>query len=145
MAKIKYPYIARIDSNHTHCWWVRIGQDAKRKMPNIKKVFSDGVYGGKHKALQAAIRFRDRSLRQLRNQGYKIGSNNGRFWGKGWWYCEKYNSKGYLIRTIIAYYWDSKKKKQIRKQFGIDRHGSKHNAIAHAKAWRNLKTKGTID
>lgn len=50
-------YIARIDSGRTHCWFLR--------MPPIPgKSFSDGVYKGKRKALQAAREYRDSILRE---------------------------------------------------------------------------------
>jgi len=42
--------ISRIDSKHTHGWFVRIYRDGKA----MGKFFSDGVHGGTQEALQAA-------------------------------------------------------------------------------------------
>ena len=54
--------IVRIDNpvNHTHGWTVRL----QRHGSNTAKVFSDGVHGGKSKALRAAIEYRDAWLSQ---------------------------------------------------------------------------------
>ena len=42
--------ISRIDSKHTHGWFVRVYRDGKA----IGKFFSDGVHGGRDEALQKA-------------------------------------------------------------------------------------------
>ncbi|HED11730.1 MAG TPA: AP2 domain-containing protein [Caldithrix abyssi] len=52
----KYKGISRIDSKHTHGWYVRIYGD-KRVLTS--KLFSDRLYGGKEEALANAIKFRD--------------------------------------------------------------------------------------
>ena len=54
--------IARIDSiaNRTHAWTVML----RRYNDVILKMFSDGVYGGKRKALNAALEYRDALLLQ---------------------------------------------------------------------------------
>ncbi|NQT71798.1 MAG: hypothetical protein HQ553_03385 [Chloroflexi bacterium] len=47
--------ISRIDSNHTHGWFVRVFLNAQTH----SKMFSDGVHGGQDKALKAAIKYKD--------------------------------------------------------------------------------------
>ena len=59
--------IYRIDNptNRTFAWMVRV----QRNHQAVTKMFSDGVYGSKEKALQAAIDYRD----QLRSEPDLIG------------------------------------------------------------------------
>jgi hypothetical protein len=59
----KHPHISRIDreSNGTHCWKVLV----RRKNRVSDRNFSDGIYGGKQKALRAAIAWRDELLLEL--------------------------------------------------------------------------------
>jgi len=52
--------ISRIDSSHTHCWFVRIYRDGKVH----SKSFSDGVYGSKAKALEAAQEYKEEYERE---------------------------------------------------------------------------------
>lgn len=54
MKKIKG--VSRIDSGHTHGWYVRVYAN---KTVFTSKLFSDRIYGGKQKALDNAIKFRD--------------------------------------------------------------------------------------
>ncbi len=51
-------HITRLDYQKTHGWWVRI----RRKSNPSSKLFSDGVYGGRDKALEAALAWRDDKL-----------------------------------------------------------------------------------
>lgn len=51
-------HITRLDYQKTHGWWVRI----RRKSNPSSKLFSDGVYGGRDKALEAALVWRDEKL-----------------------------------------------------------------------------------
>ena len=51
-------HITRLDYQKTHGWWVRI----RRKSNPCSKLFSDGVYGCKEKALEAALTWRDEKL-----------------------------------------------------------------------------------
>lgn len=53
-----HKHITRLDHQNTHGWWVRI----RRKSNPCSKLFSDGVYGCKQKALEAAIDWRDKKL-----------------------------------------------------------------------------------
>ncbi len=51
-------HITRLDYQKTHGWWVRI----RRKSNPCSKLFSDGIYGGRDKALEAATIWRDEKL-----------------------------------------------------------------------------------
>ena len=55
--------ITRIDQpeKHTHGWYVRVRYAGKE----ISRFFSDKTNGGKKKALEAAVKFRDTTERQL--------------------------------------------------------------------------------
>lgn len=52
----KYPGVSRIDSKHTHGWYVRVYANGG---VFTSKLFSDRLYGGKQLALNNAIKFRD--------------------------------------------------------------------------------------
>jgi hypothetical protein len=54
--KKKYPGISRIDSKHTHGWYVRVYANGGVLK---SKLFSDRLFGGKQQALDNAIKFRD--------------------------------------------------------------------------------------
>lgn len=55
---MSHKHITRLDHQKTHGWWVRI----RRKSNPCSKLFSDGVYGCKQKALEAAVEWRDEKL-----------------------------------------------------------------------------------
>lgn len=52
----KYKGISRIDSGHTHGWYVRVYAN---RTVFTSKLFSDKLYGGKQIALDNAIKYRD--------------------------------------------------------------------------------------
>ncbi len=52
----KYKGISRIDSSHTHGWYVRIYANGK---VFDSKLFSDKQFGGKKAALKSALMYRD--------------------------------------------------------------------------------------
>ena len=53
---VKHKGISRIDSGHTHGWYVRVYAN---RTVFTSKLFSDRIYGGKQKALKNAIKYRD--------------------------------------------------------------------------------------
>jgi AP2 domain len=63
-------HISRVDheASRTHAWFVRV----RRCYCNARKVFSDGVLGGKRKALKAAIEYRDALLNSLTSSDHEI-------------------------------------------------------------------------
>ena len=62
--------ISRIDDDtkRTHAWWVQV----QRSNRIVIKIFSDGVHGGKRKALQAAISFHAQLLAEVPGYEYQI-------------------------------------------------------------------------
>lgn len=60
-AKPHYKGISRLDSARAVGWFVRVSWHGE----HVRKFFSDGVNGGKRKALQAALAFRDRTEKTL--------------------------------------------------------------------------------
>jgi len=58
--------ITRFEYGRTRAWWVRIYRGAADKKKCISKLFSDRSYfGGKRGALDAAKRWRDKTLKTL--------------------------------------------------------------------------------
>ena len=62
--------IRRIDNeiNRTHAWLVQV----QRGNRNVIKMFSDSVFGGKHKALQAATTFHTQLLAEVPDYEYQV-------------------------------------------------------------------------
>jgi len=66
-----YPGISRIDSQHTHGWYVRVYANGG---VFISKLFSDRLYGGKQTALNNAIKFHKHN--KMVSQLYKREGRN---------------------------------------------------------------------
>jgi len=140
---VKYKFICRIDQQNTHCWTLRIMEGREN---GINKAFTDGVYGGKLKALQAAIKFRDKFLKDLppdielrhrhtiwpkfRSKGYFFGSR------------KRETTDDYLYYTAFCY--DKFDKIQLQKSFGFVTWGGKKKARMKAIEWRN-KTRAMVE
>lgn len=140
--KAKMRYISRIDSNYTHCWWVRIGFNIKEK---AHKSFPDSRYGGKDEAYQAAVKWRNKQLKILKPkmaQAYNYDVNGQRHWGTG--VQEVWDRRGdWEYLHIRASYYDSKNKRQLKKCFSANKYGY-DKAIKLAKQWRNFKLTGVL-
>ena len=135
-------YISRIDSKRTHCYIVRVGYQIPEA---THKTFSDGMYGGKRKALKAAITYRNEELKRLKPtlaKRYSYDQNDQRHWGVGvneaW--TEK---KGWQYLSITATYWDDPKKKQLHKSFSVNKYGY-DLAWKLAAQWRSFKLTGKL-
>ena len=63
----KHKYITRLHYKSSFGWWVRL------RSAEIQKAFSDAVYGSKAESLKAAIKFRDKTMRELAKQGVPVG------------------------------------------------------------------------
>jgi hypothetical protein len=68
--KVKHRYVVRVDNekSRTHAWKVTI----KRKNKYLHKYFSDNIYGGKKKALDAAISYRNELIKEVSGTDYEI-------------------------------------------------------------------------
>ena len=68
-------HITRLDYERTHAWWVRFQRGPKGKRKTASKMFSDGKWGGKRKALAAALAWRDANA--SRHPALPRGGPNG--------------------------------------------------------------------
>jgi hypothetical protein len=59
---LRFSYESKKDGRKTRGWFVKI---VNTKLV-VRKLFSDGCYGGSRKALAAAIEFRDNKLRKVK-------------------------------------------------------------------------------
>jgi len=62
----KHKYITRLHYK-SYGWWVRL------RSAEIQKAFSDTAYGSKSGSLAAAVKFRDKTLRDLAKKGLPVG------------------------------------------------------------------------
>jgi|CXWL01.1.fsa_nt_gi hypothetical protein len=74
MKSIAFRHIYRVDCDvrSTHAWQVHLNRNNQRS----SKVFSDGVWGGKRKALAAARAWRDARLQPLAEYGHELWRRN---------------------------------------------------------------------
>ena len=75
----KYKSISRIDQpeKHTHGWYVRVRYNGNE----VSRFFNDKLFGGKTKALDKAVNFRDRTERELgkpRTDRFVVGRGSRR-------------------------------------------------------------------
>ena len=129
-------YITRIDSGYTHCYFVRAGYF---KGSN-SKCFTDGVYGGKRKALAQAKLWRDQQVKKFKSI---IGKRNPRrHYGKGW-YMSTDKRKDAVYLNAVAQWWDDTKNKQRQKSFSVNRYGYR-KAVQLAKQHYKFMTTGKL-
>ena len=72
---VRHKGISRIDSGHTHGWYVRVYAN---RTVFTSKLFSDRIYGGKQKALKNAIKFRDHN-QMVADVKYPLSSRKIKF------------------------------------------------------------------
>jgi len=116
--------ITRIDSDKTstHAWHVTISRQRKR----FSKYFSDGIYGGKRKALAAAMRYREEVLANnppfALRQFCEIVKRNNRCGISGISRIANTRKNG-----VLCWYWNARWSpepyKSQSKKFSIARHG----------------------
>lgn len=139
----KQKNISRIDSQHTHCWTVRLRD---KRINKINKTFSDGVYGSKKKALQAAIIFRDKEIKKLNPLSYI----NDRcvswpsFRSKGYYFTVRKRETVDDYQYYTAFCYDKFEGVQLQKTFGVVTWGGKKKARMKAIEWRN-KTRMEVE
>ncbi len=142
-----YRYIRRIDRNGTHSWHVTI----RRAKQAITKHFSDNVYEGKQKALEAAIRFRDALLKKLDTDDYalwkrRLGCHNRNTSGTPGVgrYVNKYTNNHGVVTEYPSWqaFWKDKEGKRHIRTFGVSTYGeeqARELAIeARANAMRSM-------
>ena len=117
-ASKKIKNITRLDYQKTHGWWVRI----KRYPDSFSKLFSDGVWGGKDKALEAALEWRDQKLAEapLRTERFNELSSKGFKTG---------------VPGLSLSYEKGKKRPLPHLQVSIQRHGTRIGRRFSIKKW----------
>ena len=127
-AKDKNRNITRIDAS-AHGYWVRV----MRRGECFSKLFSDGEYGGKRKALKAARDYRDQLVddladkEQTRKQRAEIVTSRNYSGIPGVRYIEETSRKG--DREYVYGYWEAQwsPKPYVRKKrrFSVKKYGDK--------------------
>lgn len=132
-------YISRIDADYTHCWYVRAGYGFKEA---TNKTFSDSLYGGKGKALIAAMKWRDKEIKKLKPKIIAWQEKQNRHFGKGY-HVAVDNRFDPPKESWRATYWSKKLGRQLTKTFSINRYGNAR-AKKLAKQWRNFMLTGEL-
>lgn len=133
--------IARIDNetSRTRAWLVRV----QRNSNTISKMFTDGVYGGKHQALQAAIIFREQVLTVVPNYEYQMRrrnvvrrNNKSGIAGVGRYEVKSVTGR---IRSFWLARWDDERGICRLRKFSVKRYGErKAKQLAIAERRRQL-------
>ena len=131
--------IGRVDNDtkSMHSWIVHI----QRKRRVWHRSFSDGVYGGKAKALRAARAFRDEVLvshpPMTRADNASIRRTNNRSGVPGVFRHATVETTlaGPVVRAFWIAYWTKPDGKRAIRKFSIRKYGEK-NALKRAKATR---------
>ncbi len=143
--QVKIKGISRIDSKHTHGWFVRISREGKIH----SKMFSDGPHGGKDDALQAAIQYRDqyerdhpRKLEALRIRQSLPRNNSTGILGV----YESYEPRaGGKKRFCFCVTWSPEPYRAKIKKFYIDNYDSRQSALEAAIKFRKAREREIID
>jgi len=120
--KGKYHHINRVDRdiNSTYCWKVQV----RRNNQVSERNFSDGVFGGKKKSLQAAIAWRDAILLELDTSRS----------------LENHDHLCRIDRGGKKYCWQVQfqcRERFVRKYFHDETYGGETKAKDAAMAWRD--------
>ena len=147
----RHHHLQRIDNarTHTHAWRVQ-GQRRHRIMIEH---FSDGVYGGKQKALKAALRWRDAMLKQLHDRRHglwrrnrKRRNNTSGIVGVGRYVSRERHGRSVTERISWQAFWEGSDGRRHGRKFSISRHGeqkAKRFAVeARRQALRTLAKQG---
>ena len=157
-------YARKDNKGRTQGWWVRM----KRGSETFSRMFSDGKYGGKDKALAAAMRYRDelekkygvadytgfRTDKTARNKSGVIGVH------KDTKRKTKANGRIYSYEFWIASWVDEKGKHHVR-SFSISKYGEAealrlalkerdravallHNKKKQRSDWENIPLEGLV-
>lgn len=139
----KYKCISRIDSENknTYGWYVRVRLNGQ----NISKFFSDGVWGGKEKALEEAIKHRDKVEKEIGKPQTKrtvvtcgAKNNTGVVGVRLRTDVYKRADGGERVRLYYEVSWNPSPKKLCRTRVSIDQYGQKQ-ALLKACAIRRQK------
>lgn len=131
--------VSRIDSGGTHGWFVRVFRDTKVH----SKMFSDGVNGGRDKALQAAMAYREEYVRQhppdfaARRLKKRLQKNN-KTGVSG--VCETYGrSRSGEKMPCFGVTWNPEPGKPRCKKFHFSKYGDREAALEAATEFRKAR------
>lgn len=153
MPKTKKPYspkhIARIDSerNHTHCWVVRV----QRRGQVVLQYFSDGVYGGKAKALKAARELRDELLRRMHDpdavawrRNVTRANNTSGVVGVGRYVSREIQDGRSIERAAWHAFWSDEQGRRVSRKFLVSAHGEQRARVL-AMECRRQNTRTAVE
>jgi len=134
-------YITRVDRDRHHCWMVAI---APKEKWGAGKSFFDRKCNGKDKALNIAIKYRNKELNRLKkelvNYVRKVRRPKKQLVNriiKGW--SEHWATKG-AWQYLFIHASLTKNKKTTTKKFSVNKYGY-DKAISLALKWRKEKLK----
>ncbi|MFV1982983.1 MAG: hypothetical protein ACC657_05520 [Thiohalomonadales bacterium] len=135
-------HISRIDSSGNHCWVVRLRD---RKSNGVNKSFSDSMNGGKLKALNYAIKFRDKELNKINKYCKSKTKLRGfpKFYSKGYSLVVRKRDYG-VYKAYNAQVFDMFISKYHRKYFGYENCGGQREARKQVELWVK-KTRNKIE
>jgi hypothetical protein len=123
-------HIHRIDHapKRTHAWLVQVQRQGEITI----RSFTDGRYGGKRVALQAAIRFRDDALTSARDRSYKLWRRNRKrrnntsgIVGVGRYISRERGRRGFIERVSWQAFWDGPDGRRHSRKFSVNLHGER--------------------
>ncbi len=139
-----YRNIKRVDTeiNRTHAWLVQLQRQEKIYI----KMFSDRLYGGKQKALKAALKFRDDTLALVSNYKYHYHrrsmvrrNNTSGIPGVGY-YETIANPHTKHTAVFWVAFWDDEFGVRRQRKFSVSRYGElKAKKLAIAEREKRLK------
>jgi len=96
------------------------------------RCFTDGRYGGKRSALQAAIRFREAALTSARDKGYQLWRRNRKrrnntsgMVGVGRYVSRERRRQGIIERISWQAFWDDPDGRRHSRKFSVNLHGER--------------------
>ena len=131
VARHRLHHIHRIDHapKRTHAWLVQV----QRRGEITIRSFTDGRYGGKRAALEAAIRFRDAALNSARDKGYQLWRRNRKrrnntsgIVGVGRYVNRERGRRGLIERVSWQAFWDGPDGRRHSRKFSVNLHGERH-------------------
>jgi len=137
--------IKRIDSTKTHGWQVHVRRGGRLST----KLFSDRIYKGKAKALNAAKRYRNKLVKDMAKYAKPLWrikrtprTNTGELGVSQTHYTNRSGKKRKVITVTVR----SELGKAVNRKFSVDKLGYK-SAVKQAVAWRNkvLRARLVVD
>lgn len=130
VARHRLHHIHRIDHapKRTHAWLVQVQCRGEITI----RSFTDGRYGSKRAALQAAIRFRDAVLNSARDKSYqfwrrnrKRRNNTSGIVGVGRYVSRERGRRGFIERVSWQAFWDGPVGRRHSRKFSVNLHGER--------------------